>query len=64
MRLDPVMPAKRNDNILIYEWRQSVVMLAGFLGLRADISLLGNRLHRLEERRRNVAEDGREGKMI
>lgn len=40
------------------------MMLAGFLGLRADISLLGNRLHRLEERRRNVAEDGREGKMI
>lgn len=56
--------SQRNDNILIYEWRQSVVMLAGFLGLRADISLLGNRLHRLEERRRNVAEDGREGKMI
>lgn len=31
-----------NGNILIYEGRQSAVMLAGFLGLQAYISLLGN----------------------
>lgn len=32
---------QRNGNILIYEGRQSVVMLAGVLGLHADIPLLG-----------------------
>lgn len=32
---------QRNGNILIYEGRQSVVMLAGVLGLQADIPLLG-----------------------
>ena len=32
---------QRNGNILIYEGRQSVVMLAGVLELQADIPLLG-----------------------
>lgn len=61
MRLVLVMPGQRKCNILIYEARQSVVMLARFLGLQADISLLGNTQVRKGEAE---AQDGREGIII